>query len=99
MRIQITKLLLLTVLILSSDSIQSQNLKTELISTENEKNASESKVFLILDITVNDSIMYEQYRVNVEPMIKKYGGKYLVRSGGILFDNNTKSKVIPIEGN
>ncbi len=43
--------------------------------------------------------MYEQYRVNVEPLIKKYGGTYLVRSGGISFDNDPKTKVIPIEGN
>jgi uncharacterized protein (DUF1330 family) len=57
------------------------------------------KVFVVLDITVNDSLMYEQYRINVEPIIKKYGGKYLVRSGGMTFDQNPEVKVIPIEGN
>lgn len=36
---------------------------------------SKPKVFSVLDITVHDSAMYEQYRINVEPLIKKYGGK------------------------
>lgn len=56
------------------------------------------KVFVVLDITVNDSAMYEQYRKGVEPIIKKYGGKYLVRSGGMTFDQNPEVSVIPIEG-
>lgn len=43
--------------------------------------------------------MYEQYRKSVEPIIKKYGGKYLVLSGGMVFDQNPEVKVIPIEGN
>jgi len=59
----------------------------------------EPKVFVVLDITVNDSAMYEQYRLNVEPIIQKYGGKYLVRSGGMTFDNDPNVKVIPGEGN
>ncbi|MBF6640149.1 DUF1330 domain-containing protein [Flavobacterium sp. J49] len=56
------------------------------------------KVFVVLDNTVNDSAMYEQYRKGVEFIIKKYGGKYLVRSGGMTFDQNPEVSVIPIEG-
>jgi len=58
-----------------------------------------AKIFLVLDITVHDSIMYEQYRKGVEPLIKKYGGKYLVRSGFKTFDNDPDTKLIPVEGN
>lgn len=43
--------------------------------------------------------MYEQYRIGVEPLIKKYGGKYLVRSGFKAFDNDPVAKLIPREGN
>ena len=39
------------------------------------------KIFMMLDITVHDTVMYEQYRVQVEPIIKQFGGKYLIRSG------------------
>jgi len=60
---------------------------------------SNAKIFLVLDITVNDSIMYEQYRIGVEPILKKYGGKYLVRSGFKSFDNDPDTKLIPAEGN
>ena len=28
------------------------------------------KIFMLLDITVHDTVMYEQYRVQVEPIIK-----------------------------
>lgn len=59
----------------------------------------EPKVFVVLDITVNDSVVYEQYRIKVEPLIQKFGGKYLVRSGGMAFDNDPNVKVIPVEGN
>jgi len=54
---------------------------------------------VVLDITVSDTIMYEQYRIKVEPVIKKHGGKYLVRSGGMAFDKDPDKKVIPGEGN
>lgn len=57
------------------------------------------KIFLVLDITVHDSIMYEKYRIDVEPLIKKYGGNYLVRSGFKSFDNDPDTKLIPAEGN
>lgn len=56
------------------------------------------KIFMILDITVHDTSMYEQYRKNVEPLIKKFGGKYLVRSGGMALDTDPDRKVIPVGG-
>nr|MBC7612432.1 hypothetical protein [Pseudopedobacter sp.] len=50
------------------------------------------KLFVVLDITVNDTIMYEQYRIKDEPIIKKYDEKYLVRSGVIAFDKDPDKK-------
>lgn len=76
---------------LSGISLQAQTYKPV--------DTSSPKIFVVLDITVNDTIMYEQYRIKVEPIIKKYGGKYLVRSGGMAFDKNPDKKVIPGEGN
>lgn len=67
--------------------------------TKEHKDTSSPKIFVVLDITVNDTIMYEQYRIKVEPIIKKYGGRYLVRSGGMAFDKDPDKKVIPGEGN
>ncbi len=93
------EILLLIALILSSVTIRSQNPKTEQIPEHDRKEVVASKIYLILDVTVNDSRVYEQYRVSVAPIIKKYGGSYLVRSGGMSFDNDPKTKVIPIEGN
>ena len=55
------------------------------------------KIFMILDITVHDTVVYEQYRVQVEPIIKPFGGKYLIRSGGMAFDTHPNCKVIPVE--
>lgn len=52
----------------------------------------------MLDITVNESIIYEQCRINIEPIIQKCGGKYLVRSGGMAFEEDPDVKVIPLEG-
>lgn len=56
------------------------------------------KIWMVLDISVNDSLQYQQYRIKVEPLIEKYGGIYLVRSGGIAFDPDPARKVTPIEG-
>jgi len=60
--------------------------------------ADDQKVLMVLDISVHDSIAYEQYRAQVEPMIVKYGGKYLVRSGGMSFETDPSTKLIPVEG-
>ena len=75
---------LLPIVILSTISLYAQN--------------SPAKIFMILDITVHDTSLYEQYRINVEPLIKKFGGKYLVRSGGMAFDKDPDRKVIPVAG-
>ena len=82
---------LIAILALFTASIQAQ--------TEKSKETLSPKIFVVLDITVHDTIMYEQYRIKVEPIIKKYNGKYLVRSGGMAFDKDPDKKVIPGEGN
>jgi len=82
---------IVTILLFATISIQAQ--------TKDLKADTRPKVFVVLDITVNDPIIYEQYRINVEPIIQKYGGKYLVRSGGMAFDKDPDVKVIPVEGN
>jgi len=56
------------------------------------------KVMLILDVTVIDSLRYNEYESKVAPLIKKYGGVYQVRSGGMAFDADPNRKVLPIEG-
>ncbi len=81
----------MAILLLCTITIQAQ--------TEESKDELDPKVFVVLDITVNDSLMYEQYRLKVEPIIKKYGGKYLVRSGGMAFSADPDAKLIPGEGN
>ena len=82
---------LLAILLLNTISIQAQTMET--------KDDSKPKIFAVLEITVHDSVMYEQYRIKVEPIIQKYEGKYLVRSGGKAFDSDPNAKVIPGEGN
>jgi len=82
---------LIVILFLFTSSIRAQ--------TEKSEKALSPKIFVVLDITVHDTIMYEQYRIKVEPIIKKYNGKYLVRSGGMAFDLDPDKKVIPGEGN
>lgn len=57
------------------------------------------KILMVLDITVHDSLQYQLYRMKVEPLIEKFGGIYLVRSGGMAFDSDSGRKVIPVEGN
>jgi uncharacterized protein (DUF1330 family) len=89
MKAKITKLI--AILLFCTLAVQAQ--------TDQSKDTSLPKVFVVLDITVNDTIMYEQYRIEVEPIIKKYGGQYLVRSGGMAFDKDPDKKVIPGEGN
>jgi len=54
--------ILITMLFLCTLSIQAQ--------TEKLQETSAPKIFVVLDITVKDTIMYEQYRIAVEPIIK-----------------------------
>ena len=55
------------ILFLSTIPIQAQ--------TKNAIDNPNPKVFVVLDITVNDSIIYEEYRINVETIVQNYGGK------------------------
>jgi len=90
---------LVSVLFLSVATTQAQNVKPNQSGEPIATTSSTAKIFMVLDITVHDTAMYEQYRINVEPIIKKFGGKYLVRSGGMVFDKDPGTKVIPVEGN
>lgn len=67
--------------------------------TEKSKDTSSPKIFVVLDITVHDTVMYEQYTIEIKPIVKKYGGKYLVRSGGVGFEKDPDKEVILGEGN
>lgn len=60
--------------------------------------AQGAKVYLILDISVHDQDTYAQYREKVEPIVERHGGRYVVRSGALSFDNNPASAVISPEG-
>ena len=82
---------LFAILLFNATAIQAQTMET--------KDDSKPKIFAVLEITVHDSVMYEQYRIKVEPIIQKYGGKYLVRSGGMAFDPDPNALLIPGEGN
>ena len=78
---------------------QTKKPKAAKTSAGNQAVKVKPKIFMILEITVHDAGVYEQYRINVEPLIKKYGGKYLVRSGGAAFDDDPDTKLTPVEGN
>jgi uncharacterized protein (DUF1330 family) len=39
------------------------------------------KAYVIVDVTVNDSIEYEEYKKLTPETIRQYGGKFLVRGG------------------
>jgi uncharacterized protein (DUF1330 family) len=82
---------LIAILFFFTISIQAQ--------TEQSKDTSSPKIFVVLDITVHDTVMYEQYTTEIEPIVEKYGGKYLVRSGGVGFEKDPDNEVIPGEGN
>jgi uncharacterized protein (DUF1330 family) len=40
--------------------------------------------YLIADVDVSDAQAYEEYRQKVPAVIAAYGGRYLVRGGGVL---------------
>ena len=44
-------------------------------------NAGGPKAYFLIEIAVHDPETYKQYPIGVEPLIKKYGGRYLVRGG------------------
>jgi len=37
--------------------------------------------YIIAEVKVHDSRVYEEYRARVKPTIEKYGGRFLVRGG------------------
>lgn len=42
------------------------------------KSLPSSKIFLVLDISVHDTAMYEQYRINVELFVKEYNDERIL---------------------
>lgn len=39
------------------------------------------KAYYLIEIAIHDFERYKQYPIGVEPLIKRYGGRYLVRVG------------------
>src|SRR5665647_1898583 len=68
---------LVSVLFLSVATTQAQNVKPNQSGEPIATTSSTAKIFMVLDITVHDTAMYEQYRINVEPIIKKLCGNCL----------------------
>jgi len=56
------------------------------------------KVIMIMEITVHDTILYQQYKTEISPIVKKYGGKYIVRSGKSTTGGDPQNQIIPGEG-
>ena len=67
-------------------------------TSDSNLNKTEPKIFVVFQMEVRDREMYEQYRIAVEPLLKKYGGKYLVRSGGLAYEDDPSTKLIAVEG-
>jgi uncharacterized protein (DUF1330 family) len=42
-----------------------------------------SKAYVVVEITVTDSAVYEAYKAAIAPLAEKYGGRYLVRAGRV----------------
>jgi uncharacterized protein (DUF1330 family) len=97
MKTKILKLLIF--LFIGAYTIHAQNSDPHAAYDSHITGMSSEKILMILDITVLDSLQYQQYRLKVEPLIEKFGGIYLVRSGGMAFDPDPNRKVIPVEGN
>jgi uncharacterized protein (DUF1330 family) len=56
-------------------------------------------VYFIAEIEVHDMERYEDYRVQVAPLIARHGGRYLVRSGATNFGKEPSAGIISPEGN
>lgn len=39
------------------------------------------KAYFLIEIAIHDMETYKNYPIGVEPLIKRYGGRYLVRGG------------------
>ena len=91
--------ILLSFLLLGIISVEAQNSDPHGDHESAITGMPSQKILMVLDITVHDSLQYQQYRIRVESLIEKFGGIYLVRSGGMAFDKDPERKVIPVEGN
>jgi uncharacterized protein (DUF1330 family) len=40
-------------------------------------------VYLLIEINVQDHELYAEYTAQVLPMVERYGGRYLIRGGGV----------------
>lgn len=91
--------IILSFLLLGIISVEAQNSDPHGDHESAITGMTSEKILMVLDITVHDSLQYQQYRIRVESLIEKFGGIYLVRSGGMAFDKDPERKVIPVEGN
>ncbi len=41
------------------------------------------KAYVVVEITVTDPVVYEDYKAAIAPLAEKYGGRYLVRAGRV----------------
>ena len=96
---KLKKYILLSFLLLGIISVNAQNSDPHGDHESAITGMPSEKILMILEITVHDSLQYQQYRLKVEPLIERYGGIYLVRSGGMAFDPDPARKVTPVEGN
>lgn len=56
-------------------------------------------LLMIIDPKINNHEMYNEYASKAEPIVKSYGGKYLVRGGEIkaLSEHWTPERIVIIE--
>jgi uncharacterized protein (DUF1330 family) len=61
--------------------------------------AGTTSVYIIAEIDVHDKERYEDYRMQVAPLIARHGGRYLVRSGAASFGTEPSVPIVSPEGN
>jgi uncharacterized protein (DUF1330 family) len=61
--------------------------------------ATQTKAYVIAEVDVHDAEGFEAYRSGVAPMIAAFGGRYLVRGGGVtaLEGDAPSSRMVVIE--
>jgi len=52
------------------------------------------KIYVISDITVHDRETYAEYQEKAAPLIKKFGGRYLIRSGAAEMNKSPEDNII-----
>ena len=50
-------------------------------AASNESVPTAPKAYVIVEITVTDPVVYEDYKAAIAPLAAKFGGEYLVRAG------------------